>query len=165
MILKYVGMCSIKRATPLFKRVTPQCPKTSSTQPQALLILLVTTSQPNPICSRTRLNTMRKVQACRQCRETKRKCHFELGQQTCAPCLQRSLVCSKAPSGPHVLRPATPRRFMSDAYMAAANLVVDIPDNIVINLVKNYLMCIHNKPHVCFIYLRCEIAFNARLLV
>ncbi|KAE9376698.1 hypothetical protein N431DRAFT_183107 [Stipitochalara longipes BDJ] len=93
---------------------------------------------------------MRKVQACRQCRDTKRKCHFELGQQACASCSQRGLQCSKAPAGPHVLRPATPRRFMSNAYVAAAELVVDIPDSVVVDLVNNYLTCIHDKPHSLF---------------
>ncbi|CZR65074.1 uncharacterized protein PAC_14974 [Phialocephala subalpina] len=93
---------------------------------------------------------MRKIQACRQCRDTKRKCHFELGQQACASCSERGLLCSKTPPGPHILRPASPHRFPNDAYISASELAVDMPASTVVNLVKNYLTCVHDKPHSLF---------------
>ncbi len=60
------------------------------------------------------------------------------------------LLCSKTPRGPHIIRSASPYRFPNDAYISASELVVDIPASTVVNLVKNYLTCVHDKPHSLF---------------
>lgn len=103
---------------------------------------------------------MKPPKACRNCRESKRKCARQSNRvgEPCDPCQQRNLVCAgsvaRLPTSPHSLLPK-PAKIHNEINSSETNesLCVrsqELPIHIATRLVDYYLDKLHNRPHSLF---------------
>lgn len=90
---------------------------------------------------------MKVAKACRQCRESKRKCTRQDYMQRCTPCMHKQLSCSLATTlacRPHAPILPQPQR------TAAITTGSFPPQSLIQELVDLYITLIHDKPHSLF---------------
>ncbi|GME55823.1 hypothetical protein BKCO1_3000229 [Neofusicoccum parvum] len=99
---------------------------------------------------------MKVAKACRQCRESKRKCTKQPDAQRCNPCLHKQLPCSLQntcrPHQPILPQPKPPLEPLSTPPTALSQpqTIAHPPSNTVQELVDLYITLIHDKPHSLF---------------
>lgn len=89
------------------------------------------------------------AKACQQCRDAKRKCLRREAVGSCAQCIKRNIVCSNELSvrrAPQLV-PGHSRMIEQQEELEES---IDLPEEIVIELVEHYIDKIHDRPHSLF---------------
>ncbi|KAH6874036.1 fungal-specific transcription factor domain-containing protein [Thelonectria olida] len=103
---------------------------------------------------------MRHPKACRQCRDSKRKCirdGHRVGE-ACEPCQRRNLACASSlanvPPSPYLLLPKTaptqPKVTTSETDDSPSRHSSFVSTQVAVRLVDYYLEKLHNRPHSLF---------------
>lgn len=101
---------------------------------------------------------MKHPRACRQCRESKRRCVRRSHQvgEPCEPCQRRKLVCANSRTGAHSqsLLPKAeepqPQEVIPESTASSEPSCPRVPTHVAVRLVDHYLEKLHNRPHSLF---------------
>lgn len=100
---------------------------------------------------------MKVAKACRQCRESKRKCTKSPTASSCAPCDHKQLSCSFASNHGRQHAPILPQpassatRFSTDDTTFCQPQGIPLPSrHVICELVDLYIKLVHDKPHSLF---------------
>ncbi|KAH6967678.1 fungal-specific transcription factor domain-containing protein [Ilyonectria sp. MPI-CAGE-AT-0026] len=101
---------------------------------------------------------MKHPRACRQCRESKRRCVRRSHQvgESCEPCQRRKLVCANLRAVGHSqsLLPKAdepqPQEVIPESTASSKPPCPRVPTHVAVRLVDHYLDKLHNRPHSLF---------------
>ncbi|KAF4991867.1 hypothetical protein FDECE_13894 [Fusarium decemcellulare] len=97
---------------------------------------------------------MKQPTACRQCRESKRKCIRRGAGNACVTCLRRRVQCDaslrKYSALPSSLLPKQPSTHDDTLHPNQSKPTLDLSTEVAQELVEHYLIKIHDRPHSLF---------------